>query len=140
METLHTLARALSVTTATLLAPDTPEPVGRSEDPNRVNLIQLRAALTPPVGLTDSDGQNAEEEPNLRRFRRTVHDGAVLYHSDSFKSAASQLPALLRDANSVVAHFDGGQALLARAEAKFPGAALIRRCGVGRGRCGRPWL
>ncbi|UQX03678.1 helix-turn-helix transcriptional regulator [Streptomyces sp. RerS4] len=120
METLHALARALSVTTATLLAPDAPEPVGRSEDPNRVNLIQLRAALTPPVGLTDSDGESAEEEPNLRRFRRTVHDGAVLYHSDSYKSVASQLPALLRDANSAVAHFDSGeehsQALLARAE------------------------
>ncbi|NUK69359.1 helix-turn-helix transcriptional regulator, partial [Streptomyces lunaelactis] len=67
METLHMLARALRVTTATLLAPDAPEPVGRAEDPNRVNLIQLRAALTPPVGLTDIDGEAAGEEPNLRR-------------------------------------------------------------------------
>ncbi|MEU4357395.1 helix-turn-helix domain-containing protein [Streptomyces virginiae] len=33
METLHALARALGVTTATLLAPDAPEPVGRGEDP-----------------------------------------------------------------------------------------------------------
>ncbi|MDQ0987566.1 helix-turn-helix domain-containing protein [Streptomyces sp. V2I9] len=121
METLHTLARALGVTTATLLAPDAPQPVGRGEDPNRVNLIQLRAALTPPVGLAEPDGERAEEEPNLRRFRRTVHDGAVLYHSDSYKSVASQLPALLRDADTAVAHFDHGeehqQALLARAEA-----------------------
>ncbi|MGW2269600.1 helix-turn-helix domain-containing protein [Streptomyces yangpuensis] len=121
METLHALARALGVTTATLLAPDAPEPVGRGEDPNRVNLIQLRAALTPPVGLTDLDGEAAEEEPNLRRFRRTVHDGAVLYHSDSYRSVASQLPGLLRDANSAVAYYDGGeehrQAVLARAEA-----------------------
>lgn len=120
METLHMLARALRVTTATLLAPDAPEPVGRAEDPNRVNLIQLRAALTPPVGLTDIDGEAAGEEPNLRRFRRAVHDGAVLYHSDSYKSVASQLPALLRDANGALAHFDHGQehhqALLARAE------------------------
>ncbi|MFI8265024.1 transcriptional regulator [Streptomyces sp. NPDC085665] len=109
------------MTTATLLAPDAPEPVGRGEDPNRVNLIQLRAALTPPVGLTDLDGEAAEEEPNLRRFRRTVQDGAVLYHSDSYKSVASQLPGLLRDANSAVAYYDSGeehsQAVLARAEA-----------------------
>lgn len=121
METLHALARALGVTTATLLAPDAPEPVGRGEDPNRVNLIQLRAALTPPVGLTDLDGEAAEEEPNVRRFRRTVQDGAVLYHSDSYKSVASQLPGLLRDASSAVACYDSGeehrQAVLARAEA-----------------------
>ncbi|WP_181010403.1 hypothetical protein [Streptomyces sp. SM14] len=43
------------------------------------------------------------------------------YHSGSYKSVASQLPGLLRDANSAVAHYDNGedhrQALLARAEA-----------------------
>ncbi|MFI5524246.1 transcriptional regulator [Streptomyces platensis] len=121
METLHTLARALEVTTATLLAPDAPQPVGRTEDRNRVNLIELRAALTPPVGLADAGGEAGDEEPNVRRFRRAVHDGAVLYHSDSYKSVASQLPGLLRDANSAVAYYDNGeehrQALLARAEA-----------------------
>lgn len=121
METLHILARALGVTTATLLAPDAPEPVGRAEDANRVNLIQLRAALTPPVGIDDDlAGERADEEPNLRGFRRAVQDGALLYHSDSYKSVASQLPALLRDANSAVAFFDSGeehrQAVLARAE------------------------
>ncbi|MFG2720808.1 hypothetical protein ACGFW5_21290 [Streptomyces sp. NPDC048416] len=50
-----------------------------------------------------------EVEPNLRRFHRTVHDGAVLYHSDSYKSVAPQLPTLLQDANSAVAHFDSGE-------------------------------
>ncbi|THA23001.1 XRE family transcriptional regulator [Streptomyces sp. A1277] len=121
METLHTLARALEVTTAMLLAPDAPHPVRNTEDRNRVNLIELRAALTPPVGLADAGGEAGEEEPNVRRFRRAVHDGAVLYHSDSYKSVASQLPGLLRDANSAVAYYDSGeehrQALLARAEA-----------------------
>ncbi|WP_309242649.1 helix-turn-helix transcriptional regulator [Streptomyces sp. KAI-26] len=124
METLHTLARALEVTTARLLASDAPHPVRRAEDVNRVNLIELRAALTPPVGLVDAGGEAGEageEEPNVRRFRRAVHDGAVLYHSDSYKSVASQLPGLLRDANSAVAYYDNGeehrQALLARAEA-----------------------
>ncbi|MFJ8322772.1 helix-turn-helix domain-containing protein [Streptomyces anulatus] len=121
METLHTLARALGVTTAALMASDAPEPVGQTEEPNRVNLIQLRAALTPAVGLVDQDAEAVGEEPNLRTFRRTLQDARVLYFSDSYKSVAAQLPVLLRDAAQAVAYYDGGdehrQALLARAEA-----------------------
>ncbi|WP_406115524.1 helix-turn-helix domain-containing protein [Streptomyces sp. NBC_01014] len=121
METLHTLARALRVTTAALMASDAPEPVGRAEEPNRVNLIQLRAALTPAVGLVDQDVEAMVEEPNLRTFRRTLQDARVLHFSDSYKSVAAQLPGLLRDAAQAVAYYDSGdehrQALLARAEA-----------------------
>ncbi|MEV5509525.1 helix-turn-helix domain-containing protein [Streptomyces orinoci] len=121
METLHMLARALNVTTAALVASDAPEPVGQAEEPNRVNLVQLRAALTPAVGLADRVAETAEEEPNLRAFRRTVQDARVLYFSDSYKSVSSQLPGLLRDAAKAVAYYDSGeehqQALLARAEA-----------------------
>lgn len=119
METLHTLARALRVTTAALMASDAPEPVGQTEEPNRVNLIQLRAALTPAVGLVDQDAEAVGEEPNLRTFRRTLQDARVLYFSDSYKSVAAQLPVLLRDAARAVAYYDSGdehrQALLARA-------------------------
>jgi transcriptional regulator with XRE-family HTH domain len=121
IETLHALARALNVTTAALMASDAPEPVGQPEEPNRVNLIQLRAALTPAVGLANPVAETAEEEPNLRAFSRTVRDARVLYVSDSYKSVAAQLPGLLRDANRAVAYYDSGdehrQALLARAEA-----------------------
>ncbi|NUK09336.1 helix-turn-helix domain-containing protein [Streptomyces lunaelactis] len=120
METLYTLARALGVTTASLMASDAPEPVGRSEEPNRVNLIQLRVALTPAVGLVDPDADVVGEEPNLRIFRRTLQDARVLYFSDSYASVAAQLPGLLRDAAQAVAYYDSGdehrQALLARAE------------------------
>ncbi|MFJ3220773.1 helix-turn-helix domain-containing protein [Kitasatospora sp. NPDC086801] len=121
METLHALARALGIPTAALVASDAPEPVGRAEEPNRLNLIQLRAALTPAVGLVDQDAQAVGEEPNLRAYARTVRDARVLYFSDSYKSVAAQLPGLLRDAARAVAHYDSGeehrQALLARAEA-----------------------
>ncbi|MDF9813077.1 hypothetical protein [Streptomyces sp. SPB162] len=100
---------------------DAPEPAGRAEEPNRLNLIQLRAALTPAVGLVDQDAQAVGEEPNLRAYARTVRDARVLYFSDSYKSVAAQLPGLLRDAARAVAHYDSGeehrQALLARAEA-----------------------
>jgi transcriptional regulator with XRE-family HTH domain len=118
METLHAVARALGVHTSQLMAPDEPEPV-RGEDPNRLNLRDLRTALTPPVGLSDASSA-LDEEPNLRAFRRTVYDGAKLYHGDSYKSVASQLPKLIRDASDAVAYFDSGEvhrkALLARAE------------------------
>ncbi|MFE5536450.1 helix-turn-helix domain-containing protein [Streptomyces sp. NPDC056492] len=121
METLHALARALRVTTGALMASDAPEPVGRAEEPNRVNLIQLRAVLTPAVGLVDQDAEAVGEEPNLRAFSRTVGDLRVLYFSDSYRSVAAQLPDLLRDATKAVAYYSGGdehqQALLARAEA-----------------------
>ncbi|MCZ7433255.1 helix-turn-helix domain-containing protein [Streptomyces sp. WMMC1477] len=121
METLHTLARALGVTTAALMAPDAPEPIGRAEEPNRLNLIQLRAVLTPAVGLVDQAVEVAGEEPNLRTFSRTVRDARELYFSDSYKSVAAQLPGLLRDASLAVAYYDSGdehrQALMARAEA-----------------------
>ncbi|WFB07930.1 helix-turn-helix domain-containing protein [Streptomyces sp. LX-29] len=121
METLHTLARALDVTTATLVASDAPEPIGRSEEPNRRNLIQLRAVLTPAVGLADQDAEVAGDEPNLRSFSRAVRDVRELYFSDSYKSVAAQLPGLLRDASLAVAYYGSGdehrQALLARAEA-----------------------
>lgn len=121
METLHTLARALGVTTAELMASDAPEPIGRAEEPNRLNLIQLRAVLTPAVGLVDQDAEVAGEEPNLRTFSRAVRDARELYFSDSYKSVAARLPSLLRDASLAVAYYDRGdehrQALLARAEA-----------------------
>lgn len=72
------------------------------------------------MGLSDASSA-LDEEPNLRAFRRTVYDGAKLYHGNSYKSVASQLPKLIRDACDAVAYYDNGeehrQALLARAEA-----------------------
>ncbi len=120
METLHALARALRVTTGALMAPDAPEPIGRTEEPNRLNLLRLRAALTPAVGLIDQGAHAVAEEPRLSGFTRTVRDARVLYFSDSYKSVAGQLPDLLCDAEKAVAYYDSGedyrQALLARAE------------------------
>ena len=102
------------------MASDAPEPVGRAEEPNRLNLLRLRAALTPAVGLVDGDAQAVVEEPSLRGFSRMVRDARVLYFSDSYRSVAGQLPDLLRDAEKAVAYYDSGedrrQALLARAE------------------------
>ncbi|MFC9824835.1 helix-turn-helix domain-containing protein [Streptomyces erythrochromogenes] len=67
METLHALVRALRVATGALMASDAPEPVGRAEEPNRVNLIQLRAVLTPAVGLVDQAPEAVGEDPTCVR-------------------------------------------------------------------------
>ncbi|MFD9265383.1 hypothetical protein ACFWB1_26580 [Streptomyces goshikiensis] len=52
----------------------------------------------------DQDPEAVGDEPNLRAFSRTVADARVLYFSDSYKSVASQLPDLLRDAARAVAY------------------------------------
>ncbi|QMU74872.1 helix-turn-helix transcriptional regulator [Streptacidiphilus sp. PB12-B1b] len=123
METLHALARALGVTTSALMVPDAPEPVGLAEEPNRVNLLRLRAALTPAVGLVDPDPDTAAvgDEPNVPAIGRSVRDTWSLYFCDRYKSVAGQLPDLLIEADRAVAYYTSGeeqqQALLARAEA-----------------------
>lgn len=120
IETLHAIARALNVRTSQLLASDQPEPV-RDEDPNRLNLRDLRIALTPPLSLGTVE-LPAAEEPNLRHLGQAVHDGTILYRSDSYRSVASLLPKLVRSADAAVRFYEGSeeehrQALLARAEA-----------------------
>ncbi len=119
MESLHAIARALGVRTSALLAADAPEPV-RSDDPNRLHLIELRKALTPPVGLSARLPEPGEE-PSLPALRRTVLDGAKLYHADRYQSVALLLPDLLRGTDRAVEYYAEGEerasALVTRAEA-----------------------
>ncbi|MFI6580936.1 helix-turn-helix domain-containing protein [Embleya sp. NPDC050493] len=119
MESLHTIARALGLQTSTLLAADAPEPV-RSDDPNRLHLIELRKALTPPVGLSARSPEPGEE-PSIPALRRAVLDGAKLYHADRYQSVALLLPGLLRDTDRAVEYHSDGEdhasALITRSEA-----------------------
>ncbi|MFF7245516.1 helix-turn-helix domain-containing protein [Embleya sp. NPDC008237] len=119
MESLHTIARALGLQTSTLLAADAPEPV-RSDDPNRLHLIELRKALTPPVGLSARPPEPGEE-PSIPALRRAVLDGARLYHADRYQSVALLLPGLLRDTDRAVEYHSDGEdhasALVTRSEA-----------------------
>lgn len=64
METLHTIARALNVKTSQLLAEDPPERERRNR-PERMNLRDLRIALTPPIVLSSSA---AAQPPGGRDF------------------------------------------------------------------------
>ncbi|GAA0377050.1 helix-turn-helix transcriptional regulator [Streptomyces blastmyceticus] len=128
IETLHILARALHVKTSQLMASDTPEPV-RGEDPTRVGLAELRSALTPPLGITDSGSERPDEEPNLPALLDVIRAGSAAYDSDNFGSVAGKMPETIRDANSAVAYFDNGeeytQALSARAEAYLLGGRYL---------------
>ncbi|MFB7499615.1 hypothetical protein ACFC09_33895 [Streptomyces sp. NPDC056161] len=105
--------------TSDLMAAGPPEPV-RHDDPNSLNLRELRIALTPAIGLVPVVAA-VGEEPDLRRLRRMTRDNSVLYFEDSYKSIAADLPALIRAANDAVAYYDSGeehaQALVARSQA-----------------------
>jgi transcriptional regulator with XRE-family HTH domain len=119
METLHAIARALGLKTSALMVAGPPQPVSH-DDPNSLNLRELRIALTPAIGLAPAAAP-AGQEPDLRRLRRMTHDLAVLYYWGSYKSVAADLPALIRAANDAVAYYDSGEdheaALVSRSQA-----------------------
>jgi transcriptional regulator with XRE-family HTH domain len=107
MATLHSIARALDVQTSALLSSDAPEPVD-SNDPNRFHLVDLRKALTPPVGLSMS-AERPSQEPNLATLERAALDAASLYHADRYQSVALRLPQLVRETDGAVAYFIGDE-------------------------------
>lgn len=115
-ETLHAIARALDLRTSDLMAAGSPEPI-RHDDPNSMNLRELRIALTPAVGLAPTSAP-VGQEPNLRRLGRMTLDNSVLYFQDEYGSVVANLPPLIRAANDAVAYYDSGEeradALVAR--------------------------
>ena len=114
-------ARALNVKTSQLLAEDPPERE-RLNRPERLNLRELRIALTPPIALSAPAAVSAlaGDEPDIRRLLREAKDAALLYPAGRYESLTAALPRLVRAADAAVAYYDDGeerrQALLARAE------------------------
>ncbi|MBI0293233.1 helix-turn-helix transcriptional regulator [Streptomyces sp. PRKS01-29] len=114
VETLHAIARAMGVETAALFATDAPEPVV-GDEANRQMLAQLRRALMPPVGITETLSEPGRAE-DLSDLSRRIEDGHALYHADRYDSVARMLPRLLRSAEaSVVAAEDDEDEARARA-------------------------
>ena len=118
VETLHSIARALGVTTSELFAPGSPRPVVEDET-NRQMLAQLRRALMPPVGISEplADAGEVEELPDLRR---RIEDGLALYGADRYDSVARMLPKLLRSAEAATVTMEGEEqreAVIIRAHA-----------------------
>lgn len=101
VETLHSVARALGVSTSALFAVDAPNPVV-GDEANRQMLAQLRRALMPPVGISETLADPGQAE-DLSELRRRVDDGHALYHADRYDSVARMLPGLLRGAEAATA-------------------------------------
>ncbi|MFL1431150.1 MULTISPECIES: helix-turn-helix domain-containing protein [unclassified Nocardiopsis] len=103
METYHRLARSLGVTTGRLIAG---QPARRQDhgDDNKVSLLAMRRAISPPVGL---DGRAAlpEEEPDLTALRAAAEGFARSYHSDRYRDMAVLVPELVTSAHAAVAHY-----------------------------------
>ncbi|MEV7360375.1 helix-turn-helix transcriptional regulator [Kitasatospora sp. NPDC091276] len=104
-DTLHTLARALGVATSALFAADSPAPVVGDEATRR-NLVDLRMALMPPVGL-NAPVVSTAGAGNVRELRQRIEDSHALYWADRYDSVARRLPDLLRTAEATAAAADG---------------------------------
>ncbi|MFZ4137224.1 helix-turn-helix domain-containing protein [Streptomyces koyangensis] len=115
-DTLHALARGLGVQTSALFAADSPTPV-RGDEGTRRSLVDLRAALMPPVGL-DAPVVLAGEPSDTAELHTRIADCHALYWADRYDSVARKLPSLLRATEVTVAGAEGdeerGDAELAR--------------------------
>ncbi|MFG3493579.1 helix-turn-helix domain-containing protein [Streptomyces sp. NPDC047928] len=106
-DTLHQVARGLGVTTAELFVADSPAPVV-GDEASRRNLVELRKALMPPVGL-EAPVVLAAEPSDLADLHRRIEDVHALYWADRYDSVARQLPALLRDTEATVTAVEGDE-------------------------------
>ncbi|MFI1182701.1 helix-turn-helix transcriptional regulator [Streptomyces sp. NPDC020799] len=118
VETLHSLARALGVSTSALFATEAPDPV-IGDEANRRYLAELRRALMPPVGLDAALCDHGEGRA-LPELRAHIEDGHALYHADRYGAVARKLPGLLRSTEACVASLEGEErqrAVVLRAQA-----------------------
>lgn len=106
-DTLHLVAQGLGVRTADLFVPDSPTPVV-GDEVSRRNLVELRKALMPPVGL-DAPVIVAVEPEDVSGLRQRIEDVHALYWADRYDSVARQLPALLRATEAAIGSAEGDQ-------------------------------
>lgn len=109
LDTYHSLARALKVRTSSLFDPGAPHATTRADD-DKVDLMPLRQAITPPMS---SNGRllfvdSVSPEPDLQSVRATASALATSYYSDDYGHIAQFLPALVATARLAVDHFDNG--------------------------------
>ncbi|MDT9698273.1 helix-turn-helix transcriptional regulator [Streptomyces sp. P17] len=107
VEMLNSWARALGTTTSSLFATEVPSPieVDSSEGPR---LMELRRALMPPVGLSETI-MEPDRPMALSAIQRDIDDQHALYRTDRYDSVAKKLPGILRAAETAVATSDGGE-------------------------------
>ncbi|MBT2505548.1 helix-turn-helix transcriptional regulator [Streptomyces sp. ISL-98] len=117
-DTLHAVARGLGIETAVLFVAGSPAPV-IGDEATRRNLVELRKALMPPVGLA-APVAAVGEPSDLDALQRRIGDCHALYWADRYDSVAKKLPNLLRSAEVTAAVLEGDEkrsAVIARTHA-----------------------
>lgn len=109
LDTYHALARALKVRTSALFEPGAPHSTTRADD-DKVDLMPLRQAITPPMAATGRLllGDTVDPEPDLTNLRTTAKALATSYYGDDYGRIATFLPALITSARIAVDHYDNG--------------------------------
>ncbi|GAA3731458.1 helix-turn-helix domain-containing protein [Salinactinospora qingdaonensis] len=109
LETYHALARALQVSTSALFESPAPQQNTHADD-DKIALLSLRRAISPPVTLTGRLGlDNVDEEPDLENLRASARAAALSYHRDHYPAMAELLPELVRSTHAAVDHFTTGE-------------------------------
>lgn len=109
LDTYHALARALRVRTSALFEPGAPHATTRG-DADKVDLMPLRQAITPPmtVGGRLLSGDTVEPEPDLTNLRATADALAKAYATDNYGHLSQFLPALVTGTRLAADHYDHG--------------------------------
>lgn len=110
LDTYHALARALRVKTSALFDPGTTPHSTTRGDADKVALMPLRQAITPPMTAAGRllVAGTVEPEPDLKNLRATAEALAVSYYGDDYGRAAQFLPALIDSARRAATFYDGG--------------------------------
>lgn len=108
LDTYHALARALQVKTSSLFDPGNPHATTR-DDGDKVDLMPLRQAITPPMAVTGRLllADTVDPEPDLRNLRSTADALARSYSGDNYSHLAQFLPALVSSSRLAVDHYTG---------------------------------
>lgn len=111
LDTYHALARALRVKTSALFDPGAPHATARADD-DKVDLMPLRQAITPPMAASGrlllGDTVDPDPDPGLRNLRTTADALAAAYATDNYGRLAQFLPSLITGARLAVDHYDNG--------------------------------
>ncbi|MBX9391586.1 helix-turn-helix domain-containing protein [Streptomonospora nanhaiensis] len=128
VETYHAIARVLRVRTVWFTSPENPEPAPTNHR-NGV-LLDIRAAINPPAGLSGRLFSADPTPPNLRMLESAVLTIAHDYQENRYDDVARTAPAVVRSAHAHVHVLSGEeqqQAVRLRADAlQLTGRYLIQ--------------
>src|SRR5690554_4562717 len=102
MDTLHRIARALNTTTDSLIS-SRPRLLEHGDD-GKLDLLETRRAISPPVRLDGRPILDDDTEPDLDALRDAAVRLDAAYHGDRYTDLAAIVPRLITSAHAAVAH------------------------------------